>query len=65
MGGIDIDLREVEFTAPQLTIRCAAIMGGIDITVPPDVTVEVNGLAVMAVSAAKPQVWALPARRWS
>lgn len=47
MGGIDIDLREVEFTAPQLTIRCAAIMGGIDITVPPDVTVEVNGLAVM------------------
>ena len=39
MGGIDIDLREVEFTAPQLTIRCAAIMGGIDITVPPDVTV--------------------------
>ena len=47
MGGIDIDLREVEFTAPQLTIRCAAIMGGIDITVPPDVTVEVNGFAIM------------------
>lgn len=47
MGGIDIDLREVAFTAPQLTIRCAAIMGGIDITVPPDVTVEVNGFAVM------------------
>ncbi|MFZ2241969.1 MAG: DUF1707 domain-containing protein [Gordonia amarae] len=47
MGGIDIDLREVEFTAPQLTIRCAAIMGGIDITVPPEVTVEVNGLALM------------------
>ncbi|MXP22826.1 DUF1707 domain-containing protein [Gordonia sp. HNM0687] len=47
MGGIDIDLREVEFTAPQLTIRCTALMGGIDITVPPDVGVDVNGWAVM------------------
>ncbi|MAU82472.1 DUF1707 domain-containing protein [Gordonia sp. Z-3] len=47
MGGIDIDLREVEFTAPMLTIRCTALMGGIDITVPPDVGVDVDGWAVM------------------
>ncbi|MBD0021190.1 DUF1707 domain-containing protein [Gordonia pseudamarae] len=47
MGGIDIDLRDVEFTEPRLAIRCAAIMGGIDIVVPPDVTVEVNGFALM------------------
>ncbi|MFW0795666.1 DUF1707 domain-containing protein [Gordonia sp. CPCC 205515] len=47
MGGIEIDLREVEFTQPLLTIRCTSIMGGIDITVPPDVTVESNGLAIM------------------
>lgn len=47
MGGIEIDLRQVEFTAPLLTIRCTSIMGGIDITVPPDVTVESNGLAIM------------------
>ncbi|MEE4024248.1 DUF1707 domain-containing protein [Gordonia sp. PKS22-38] len=47
MGAVDIDLREAEFTAPVLTIRCAAIMGGIDITVPPDVGVDVGGWAVM------------------
>ena len=47
MGGVEIDLREVEWTSPVLTIRCTAIMGGIDITVPPDVTVEVGGWAVM------------------
>ncbi|HCS56805.1 MAG TPA: hypothetical protein DIW80_05730 [Gordonia polyisoprenivorans] len=47
MGGVEIDLREVEFTAPHLTIECVAIMGGIDITVPSDVAVEVGGGAIM------------------
>ncbi len=47
MGGVEIDLREVEFTAPHLSIECVAIMGGIDITVPPDVAVEVGGGAIM------------------
>lgn len=47
MGGVEIDLRQVEFTAPSLTIRCTAIMGGIDITVAPDVSVETHGLAVL------------------
>ncbi|AZG45248.1 DUF1707 SHOCT-like domain-containing protein [Gordonia insulae] len=47
MGGVEIDLRQAEFTAPVLTIRCTAVMGGIDITVPPDVTVEIGGWAVM------------------
>ncbi|RPA10238.1 DUF1707 domain-containing protein [Gordonia sp. OPL2] len=47
MGGVEIDLREVEWTAPVLTIRCTSVMGGIDITVPPDVTVEIGGWAVM------------------
>ncbi|MGC4935618.1 DUF1707 SHOCT-like domain-containing protein [Gordonia sp. DT30] len=47
LGGVDIDLREVEFTAPVLTIQCVAVMGGVDITVPPDVTVEIGGAAIM------------------
>jgi hypothetical protein len=47
MGGVEIDLRDVEFAAPALTIRCTSIMGGIEITVPPDVTVEITGSAVM------------------
>lgn len=47
MGGVEIDLRAVEFTAPVLTIQCVAVMGGVDITVPTDVTVEVGGLGIM------------------
>ncbi|WP_108702768.1 DUF1707 SHOCT-like domain-containing protein [Gordonia iterans] len=47
MGGVDIDLREVEFTAPVLEITATAIMGGVDIVVPSDVTVEVHGSGIM------------------
>lgn len=47
MGGVDIDLREVEFTAPVLEISATAIMGGIRIVVPSDVTVEVHGSGIM------------------
>ncbi|MCK0439700.1 DUF1707 domain-containing protein [Gordonia alkaliphila] len=47
MGGVEIDLRDVEFTAPVLTIACRAIMGGIRIVVPEDVTVEVHGTGIM------------------
>lgn len=47
MGGVEIDLREAEFTAPELTVRCTSIMGGIEITVPPDITVEAHGLPIM------------------
>ena len=47
MGGVEIDLRAAEFTSGQLTIRCFALMGGIDIVVPDDVTVEISGMAVM------------------
>ena len=47
MGGVEIDLRYARFTAPELTINCVAIMGGIEVIVPPEVAVEVGGLAVM------------------
>ncbi len=47
MGGAEIDLRDVEFTSPILEISCQAIMGGIRITVPTDVTVEVHGSGIM------------------
>ncbi|WP_026918750.1 DUF1707 SHOCT-like domain-containing protein [Gordonia shandongensis] len=46
-GGVELDLRRVEYTAPVLTITCRAVMGGIRITVPSDVTVEVHGTGVM------------------
>ncbi|ALG83868.1 DUF1707 SHOCT-like domain-containing protein [Gordonia phthalatica] len=47
MGGVELDLRNVEFTAPVLEIHCRAVMGGIEITVPHDVTVEIHGIGIM------------------
>ena len=47
MGGVEIDLREVTFTSPTLTIRANAIMGGIEIVVPQDATVRINGIGIM------------------
>ncbi len=43
MGGVELDLREVEFTAPVLTVQCVAIMGGVEIKMPDGVTVEIGG----------------------
>ncbi|GGF34324.1 DUF1707 SHOCT-like domain-containing protein [Williamsia phyllosphaerae] len=47
MGGAEIDLRRVEFTEPTLTVRAFAIMGGIEVLVPEDATVEISGLGLM------------------
>ncbi|HVW44662.1 MAG TPA: DUF1707 domain-containing protein [Amycolatopsis sp.] len=46
-GGIDIDLRNARFAERQTTITAVAIMGGIDIVVPDDVVVDVNGVGFM------------------
>ncbi|MFI8567477.1 DUF1707 domain-containing protein [Rhodococcus sp. NPDC078407] len=57
-GGIELDLRRASFAAQDTTINCVAIMGGIDVTVPPAVGVEVRGMGVMGgfdhVSASHP-----------
>jgi hypothetical protein len=47
MGGGEIDLREARFAEPVVTIHAIAIMGGIEITVPEDVTVRVNGIGIL------------------
>ncbi|ORM30211.1 hypothetical protein BFL43_19385 [Williamsia sp. 1135] len=47
MGGVEIDLRDAEFTSDQLTIRANAIMGGIEIVVPHDATVRITGMGIM------------------
>jgi Domain of unknown function (DUF1707)/Cell wall-active antibiotics response 4TMS YvqF len=46
-GGVEIDLRSARFAGQHSTITAVAIMGGIDITVPDDITVEVNGVGFM------------------
>lgn len=47
MGGIELDLRAATLTSPVTTIRAVAIMGGVDIIVPPGVRVEMNGIPLM------------------
>ena len=44
MGGVDIDLTEATFTSPELVIHCTAIMGGINIRVPENVTLRGGGV---------------------
>lgn len=47
MGGIGLDLREATLTAPVTDIYVFALMGGVEIIVPPDVRLEADGFAIM------------------
>ena len=47
MGGVELDLREAQFAEPVVTLHAYALMGGIEITVPEDVEVDVSGVAFM------------------
>lgn len=47
MGGIDIDLREAVFTAPEIVITANAVMGGIDVIVNAWTRVTVEGVGIM------------------
>ncbi|MEV0262141.1 DUF1707 domain-containing protein [Streptomyces sp. NPDC050617] len=46
-GGGQIDVREARFEDRDITIRCFAIMGGMEIIAPPDIEVHVNGVGIM------------------
>src|SRR5699024_3397501 len=46
-GGAEFDLREARFAERDVTIRAVAIMGGVEITVPEDITVVVDGVGFM------------------
>ncbi|QLE72208.1 DUF1707 domain-containing protein [Streptomyces rectiverticillatus] len=46
-GGGEIDLREARFEDGEIVIRCIAIMGGMQIVVPPDLDVHVGGIGIM------------------
>jgi hypothetical protein len=47
MGGCELDLRGAALEAPETTLTCFAIMGGVEIVVPDGVDVELSGLALM------------------
>jgi hypothetical protein len=47
MGGVELDLRHARFTAAEVTIRAFCLMGGVSITVPEDMDVDVSGIGFM------------------
>jgi hypothetical protein len=47
MGGIELDLRDAQFSEAVVTLHAYTVMGGIQITVPEDVEVDVSGIAFM------------------
>ncbi|TWP48262.1 DUF1707 domain-containing protein [Lentzea tibetensis] len=47
MGGVDIDLTEARFAAAETTISVFAFWGGVDIRVPDDINVKVDGFGLM------------------
>ena len=47
MGGVELDLREARYSEPEVTLHAYTLMGGIQITVPEDVEVDVSGFAFM------------------
>lgn len=47
MGGANIDLRDAEIHGDEITIRCIAVMGGIEVIVPEGIAVHVSGIPFM------------------
>ncbi|RAJ69057.1 uncharacterized protein DUF1707 [Streptomyces sp. Amel2xB2] len=47
MGGGELDLREARFEGRDVVIRCFTLMGGVSVTVPPGLGVEVRGIGIM------------------
>jgi hypothetical protein len=47
MGGVELDFREARFGPGVTEVTCFAMMGGIEMVVPPGVRVESNGMGLM------------------
>lgn len=48
MGGVELDLRDARLRPGEVTeIDCFALMGGVEVIVPPDVEVQCNGVGIM------------------
>ncbi|MBO0772458.1 MAG: DUF1707 and DUF2154 domain-containing protein, partial [Actinobacteria bacterium] len=47
MGGVELDLRQARFSQPEVTIVVFALCGGVNITVPEDIDVDVSGVGIM------------------
>jgi len=47
LGGVDMDLREARFSEREVKIRAYALLGGVNIVVPSDIEVDVEGIGIM------------------
>lgn len=47
LGGMDLDLREADITADEVTLTKVSLVGGLDVTVPPGVRVEIGGFVLL------------------
>jgi hypothetical protein len=47
MGGANIDLRNASIEAPEVTLRAWAIMGGVNVTIPPNIEADLSGFSLM------------------
>lgn len=47
MGGIQLDLTKARFAQAETTIHAYALMGGVEIIVPEDITVRIDGVGFM------------------
>lgn len=47
MGGVELDLREARLPAGEIEIAIFTVWGGVEIVVPPDVRLDMNGIAIM------------------
>ena len=45
-GGVELDLTRASFAGPEAEIQAVAVMGGVDITVPEGITVQVDGMGI-------------------
>jgi len=53
-GGVQLDLRDASFSEPETVINASAIMAGIEIIVPEDIVVHVEGIGIMGGYDEKP-----------
>jgi hypothetical protein len=47
IGGADLDLRQAELAAPEVTLTKVSLLGGVRITVPPGVRVDTSGFSLI------------------
>src|SRR5262249_10858227 len=47
MGGVNLDFREASLPAGVIDIKIVGMMGGVEIIVPPDLAVDISGVAIM------------------